>query len=250
MQNYRSHTTGNRRPLAPSLVFDSQAPKNSLCCAKTGMKVFSLTRQYGPSFASWILALFLAMFLPASLSAQGSTGTISGHVADPTGAAVTGATIILTNTATSGIRSTVSTSSGDYTFASVPVGTYELKAEHQGFKTVSSPNMHLQVAQSMTQNFTLQVGGVEQTVTVTSSAELLETQNTSLGTTIPDQTITQMPVNNRNYLNLVAVSANANVISPTQGQAGAREGGARANETISVGGSRIMFDHYTLDGDQ
>ena len=57
-----------------------------------------------------------------------------------------------------------------------------------------------------------------------------------------------MPVNNRNYLNLVAVTANANVLSPTQGQAGAREGGARANETISVGGSRIMFDHYTLDG--
>ena len=57
-----------------------------------------------------------------------------------------------------------------------------------------------------------------------------------------------MPVNNRNYLNVTAVSANANVVSATQGQAGSREGGARASESISVGGSRIMFNHYTLDG--
>lgn len=195
-----------------------------------------------------VICFTLALLLPASLSAQGATGRISGHVADATGASVPDATITLTNTATSGIRTTVSTSSGDFTFASVPIGIYVLKAEHQGFKTATSQNLQLQVAQSMTQNFTLEVGGVEQTIEVTASGDLLQTQNTSLGTTIPDQTLAQMPVNNRNYLNLVAVSANTNVLSPTQGQAGAREGGARASETISVGGSRIMFDHYTLDG--
>ncbi|HEV2136707.1 MAG TPA: carboxypeptidase-like regulatory domain-containing protein [Terracidiphilus sp.] len=188
------------------------------------------------------------MFLPAGIWAQGSTGTISGHVADTSGASIPGATITLTNTATSGVRTTVSTNTGDYTFPAVPIGTYELKAERQGFKTATSQDLQLQVAQSMTQNFTLQIGGVEQTVRVTASGDLLQTQNTSLGTTVPTQTLAQMPVNNRNYLNLVAVSANANVISATQGQAGAREGGARANQTISVGGSRIMFDHYTLDG--
>ena len=108
--------------------------------------------------------------------------------------------------------------------------------------------MQLQVQQSLTQNFTLQVGEVTQTVSVSAAAALLQTQNSSLGTVVPTQTLAEMPVNNRNYLNLVAVSANTNVVSPTQGQAGARLGGARANETISVGGSRIMFNHYTLDG--
>ena len=63
--------------------------------------------------ACWFFTLFLAMILPASLSPQGSTGRISGHVADSTGAAIPDATITLTNTATSGVRSTVSTSSGD-----------------------------------------------------------------------------------------------------------------------------------------
>ena len=108
--------------------------------------------------------------------------------------------------------------------------------------------MQLQVQQSLTQNFTLQVGEVTQTVSVSATATLLQTQNSSLGTVVPTETLAQTPVNNRNYLNLTAISANANVVSTTQGQAGAREGGARANETISVGGSRIMFNHYTLDG--
>jgi hypothetical protein len=247
MNNLCSDASRNRRS-EPFLDSNSQVAENSLTGAQTALKGFRLLRQFGTPLACCVFALFLAMFLPASLSAQGATGTISGHVADATGAAIPGATITLTNTATSGVRTTVSTSSGDYTFPAVPIGTYELKAERQGFKTVTSLNLQLQVAQSLTQNFALQVGGVEQTVKVTASGDLLQTQNTSLGTTVPTQTLAQMPVNNRNYLNLVAVSANANVISATQGQAGAREGGARANETISVGGSRIMFDHYTLDG--
>lgn len=246
MKNHGTDASRNR-PCSPFLVSNFQVTENSHGGSQTALKSFSLLRQYSASIAC-VLALFLAVFLPASLPAQGSTGTISGHVADSTGAAIPGAAITLTNTATSGVRTTISTSSGDYTFAAVPIGTYELKAAHQGFKTATSLDLQLQVAQSMTQNFTLQVGGVEQTVKVSASGDLLQTQNTSLGTTVPNQTLAQMPVNNRNYLNLVAVSANTNVISSTQGQAGAREGGARANETISVGGSRIMFDHYTLDG--
>ncbi len=87
-----------------------------------------------------------------------------------------------------------------------------------------------------------------QTVSVSATAALLQSQNSSLGTVVPTETIAQMPVNNRNYLNLTAVSANANVVSSTQGQAGSREGGARSSQSISVGGSRIMFNHYTLDG--
>ena len=102
--------------------------------------------------------------------------------------------------------------------------------------------------QSLPQDFALQVGQVTQTVTVESAGALLQTDNPTLGTVVPTETIAEMPVNNRNYLNLVAVSANTNVVSPTQGQAGSRLGGARASQSISVGGSRIMFDHYTLDG--
>ena len=193
--------------------------------------------------------LFLSLsLLSASAVLAQTSGTIVGHVNDTTGAVVPAVTITLTDIGTNTTRTTVSTSAGDYTFPDVPPGVYNVQATHPGFKVETAGNLELQVQQSLTQNFTLQVGEVTQTVSVSATAALLQTQNSSLGTVVPTETLAQTPVNNRNYLNLTAVSANANVVSPTQGQAGAREGGARANETISVGGSRIMFNHYTLDG--
>ena len=195
------------------------------------------------------IRLFLSLsLLSASAVLAQTSGTIVGHVNDTTGAVVPGVTITLTDTGTNTTRTTVSTSAGDYTFPDVPPGVYNVEATHPGFKVATARNVELQVQQSLTQNFTLQVGEVTQTVSVSATAALLQTDNSSLGTVVPAETLAQTPVNNRNYLNLVAVSANANVVSPTQGQAGARLGGARANESISVGGSRIMFDHYTLDG--
>ncbi|MEA2262893.1 MAG: hypothetical protein QOJ51_5718, partial [Acidobacteriaceae bacterium] len=195
------------------------------------------------------IGIFLGFsLLAASALLAQTSGTILGHVGDPTGAVIPGATVALTNTGTNTTRTTVSTSDGDYTFPNVPPGVYNVEATHPGFKAATAGNVQLQVQQSLTQNFTLQVGEVTQTVSVSAAAALLQTQNSSLGTVVPTETLAEMPVNNRNYLNLTALSANANVVSPTQGQAGAREGGARASQTISVGGSRIMFNHYTLDG--
>ena len=189
----------------------------------------------------------VALLCTASLSAQ-SAGTITGHVSDPSGAAIPGATVTLTNPATNTARTTVSTSAGDYTFPYVLPGVYNLQATHNGFKADSNQNLELQVGQSLRQDFTLQVGEVSQTVTVEATGALLQSDTPTLGTVVPAETISQMPLNNRNYLGLVAVSANTNTLSPTQGQAGSREGGARASESISVGGQRIMYDHYTLDG--
>ena len=94
----------------------------------------------------------------------------------------------------------------------------------------------------------MQVGDVTQSITVESTGALLQAENPSLGTVIQNQAITQLPLNGANYLSLVALSANTNTLSPTAGQAGARLGGSRASQSISVGGQRIMFDHYTLDG--
>ena len=80
------------------------------------------------------------------------------------------------------------------------------------------------------------------------AAALLQADNSALGTVVPTQTLSQMPLNSRNYLSLVAVSANTNTLSPYTGQAKSRQGGQRSQEAISVGGQRIMYDHYTIDG--
>ena len=192
------------------------------------------------------LFLSLSLLSASALLAQ-TSGQISGHVSDSTGAVIPKVAITLTSAATGAARSTFTTSSGDYTFPDVQPGTYSLQATHPAFKT-DTAQLELQVQQSLRQDFTLQVGQVTESVTVEASAALLQADNPTLGTVVPQQTVSQMPLNSRNYLSLVAVSANTNTLSPAQGQATSREGGQRSLEAISVGGQRIMYDHYTIDG--
>src|SRR5580704_10924265 len=194
------------------------------------------------------IQLFLSLsLLSASAVLAQTAGQISGHVTDSTGSVIPKVAITLTNAATGAARSTFTTSDGDYEFPDVQPGNYSLQATHPSFKT-DTAQIELQVQQSLRQDFALQVGQVTESVTVEASAALLQADNPTLGTVVPAQTLSQMPLNSRNYLSLVAVSANTNTLSAAQGQAGSREGGQRSNEAISVGGQRIMYDHYTIDG--
>jgi hypothetical protein len=174
-------------------------------------------------------------------------GEVTGHISDPSGAAVPGAKISLTNIATNAERTTESTASGDYTFPSVAPGLYKVKVEQAGFKTVSS-DVRVQVQQTVRLDFTLEIGQVSETIEVMASAQMLQSENLSLGTVVENKGITELPLNGRNYLSLVALAANANTLSPMSGQAGGRQGGDRASQSISAGGNRIMFDYFTLDG--
>jgi hypothetical protein len=175
-------------------------------------------------------------------------GAVTGHVSDPTGAAVPGAAISLTNLATNATRTTLSTEAGDYTFPSVPPGIYDVRVERTSFKAANSNHVEVQVDQTMRLDFTLQVGQITESIDVSASAQMLQAENISLGTVIENKGVTELPLNGRNYLGLVALAANTNTLSAGSGQAGSREGGERAAESISVGGNRIMFDYYTLDG--
>ena len=194
-----------------------------------------------------ILVFFLALSSAARLSAQ-TAGSISGHVADQTGAVIPQAKVTLTNVGTSGVRTTATTGSGDYLFPDVPPATYRIQVTHTGFKTAASSDVELQVQQSMRQDFTLEVGQVTQTVTVEATGTLLQAENATLGTVVENKAINELPLNGRNYLSLVALSSNANTLAPASGQASARMGTERATQSISVGGQRIMWDYYTLDG--
>ena len=102
--------------------------------------------------------------------------------------------------------------------------------------------------QTVRLDFTLEVGQISETIEVTASANLLQAENSTLGTVVGNASITELPLNGREYLNLVALSANANTLSPAAGQAQSRQGGDRANQSISAGGNRIFFDYFTLDG--
>ena len=193
------------------------------------------------------LLLVIAISTTASLSAQ-TAGTISGHIDDSTGATIPEAEVTLKNVGTGTERKTVTTGSGDYTFTEVPVGVYTVSATHAGFKTASSTNVQVQIQQSVRLDFTLQVGAVTDSIEVEASGTLLQAENATLGTVVENKAVNELPLNGRNYLGLVALSSNVNTLSPGSGQAGSRMGGDRASQSISVGGQRIMFDYYTLDG--
>jgi hypothetical protein len=194
--------------------------------------------------------LALCMLLAASATSLfGQTlGEVTGRVGDPSGAGVPGATLTLTNINTNGVRVAETTSSGDYTFPSVPPGIYNLKTEHTGFKSATSNNIEVQVQQTVRLDIALQVGQVSESVEVSAQADLLQAENASVGTVIENKGVTELPLNGRNYLGLVALAANVNTLSASSGQAGSRQGGDRSNQSISAGGQRIMFNYFTLDG--
>ena len=194
---------------------------------------------------NWLVGAIVCLGLPL----LGQTGgDITGRVTDPSGSAIPSANVTLTNNATNATRQAETTVEGFYTFAAVPPGLYRLKTEHSGFKTANSTNVEVQVQQSVRLDLTLQIGQVSESVEVTATAALLQSENATVGTVIENREIAEAPLNGRQYLNLVNLSPNVSNIAPAAGQAGSRQGGDRANQAISAGGNRIVYDYYTLDG--
>ena len=193
----------------------------------------------------WFVGALLCFGLP--LLGQ-TVGEITGRVSDRSGAGVPGSVITLTNTSTNAVRVTDSSGEGFYSFPSVPPGIYNIKTEHPGFKAEISNNVEVEVQQTVRLDFTLQVGQITESVEVQANADLLQSENATLGAVISHQSIIELPLNGRQYLNLVALASNANTLSPAAGQSQSRQGGDRSNESISAGGNRIFFDYFTLDG--
>src|SRR5205807_5085340 len=130
----------------------------------------------------------------------------------------------------------------------LPPGTYMVKVEKPGFKTVIRNRIELQVQQSARVDFELQVGQVSESIEVQGSAALLATEDATVGTVVDNRRIIELPLNGRNYLQLVSLAPNVSTGFSGQGQATARQGGIRAGQTIAVAGQRTNFNHYTLDG--
>jgi hypothetical protein len=199
---------------------------------------------------SVIRVLGVAMLLAAwAIPGQAQTqGEITGLVTDSSGAVISGASVTVTNKANGAARKATTNDEGIYAFPSLPPGVYELKVEQQGFKTAQINEIKLEVQQTARLDVTMEVGTFGETVLISSNAALLNSENTTIGTVIENKIVTELPLNGRQYLNLVALSPNANVLAPAAGQAGARQGGERAQQSISAGGQRIFFNYYTLDG--
>ena len=174
-------------------------------------------------------------------------GTISGEVKDGTGALLPGASVTVVNKATNATRTTVTNSAGLFDFPALPPGAYSVTAELEGFRT-GVRDLELRVQQVLRVNFALELATIQESATVVGVSPLVETSNATVGTVIENRRIVELPLNGRNYLQLVALSPNVSADFAGPGQAGDRQGGSRANQQLSISGQRREFNNYTLDG--
>src|SRR5437867_6000612 len=131
--------------------------------------------------------------------AQIATGGVNGNVSDPSGAVVPGATIKLTNEATQVETLSKSNETGNYVFVGVQPGTYTLKVEMTGFRSVEAKGLKVDISQTVTQNFTFEVGVVTETVEVNFVAPLVNATTAELGTVMEERVVGDLPLNGRNF---------------------------------------------------
>ncbi len=199
------------------------------------------------SYCQSLFALTALIASAASGSAQ-TLGEITGTVTDSTGSAVAAANVTLVNSATSQARKVDSNEAGNFTIPFVPPGVYEVRVQKEGFKSATRGDVRVQVADTVRVNFAIEVGSVSESIEVRGGTPLLSAENATVGTVIDNRRIVELPLNGRNYLQMVALSPNVSAEQGAGGEAAARKGGTRTEKSLSVAGSRNQFNHYTLDG--
>ncbi|HWM90368.1 MAG TPA: TonB-dependent receptor [Thermoanaerobaculia bacterium] len=157
-------------------------------------------RLLGQSFVGAML-LLLASPAPAQTLAAG--GAIEGTVRDETGAVLPGATVTVRNEETEATRTTTTDGTGSYMAPLLPVGTYEVSAALDGFRTVQRPHLQLNVGQQLTVDLTLGLAGVEATIEVTAQPPILEQERTHQASTVNEVAVANLPVNGRNFIDFV-----------------------------------------------
>src|ERR1700730_10416381 len=205
---------------------------SSLFAPVRGCKALSSLREFGFAHRVWLLlvALVLIVMIPHSAAAQ-ATATLNGVVRDSSGAVIPQATVTLHNTDTGGDRESLTNDSGLYVFVSVPPGEYVLKVTKNGFTTATQAGLHVLVNQASTQDFILRVGSTQESVTVEASSVTLETANATLGTVIESKQVTDLPLNGRNFIQLLALTPGVSPVSVAQNSV--ELGGGQAAEVGS-----------------
>ena len=150
------------------------------------------------------LALVFATLVGSALP-QSTTQSIQGLVNDSSAAVIAGATITATETGTGVSRTVLTNDTGNYTFPLLPVGNYDMRCERPGFKTEVVKSVRVETAAQVRQNFALEVGSVTETVEVSASAVLLNTENATVGGVIENKRIIELPLNGRNMASLAVL---------------------------------------------
>ncbi|WP_049961156.1 TonB-dependent receptor [Pseudacidobacterium ailaaui] len=168
--------------------------------------------------------------------AQTSTGEMNGTITDPSGAAIPQASITLSSNDTKVERKTFSNQDGHFVFTNILPGTYSIVVTAAGFKKVEQQAIPIQVNQTVSLNYTLSLGNVEEQVEVTGSAPQLQTATSELGTVIETKVVNDLPLNGRNFTQLLILTPG---VTPVQNQQGAG-GGTSYLADVTIPGSPVF----------
>jgi hypothetical protein len=207
-----------------------------------GIKGFSMSKRF---------AIVLLGFLTCLWSQTTST-TILGTVEDTSGSVIGGAKVTLTNIRTGVKADTLSTSTGDYTFPLIDIGEYTVSVEMNGFKSASRTGVIVQINEKVRADFKLEVGQVNERIQVTAEIAQLKTDEASLGNTVEQKRLVELPVNGRNVGNLAVLQPGV-MFGQRGGLDGMSGGGGGIpipGQTIAIvaNGQRDTSQHATLDG--
>ncbi len=194
-------------------------------------------------------AFGVAVLLGATpLLAQVATGDILGNITDSTGSIVAGASIRLENVGTHEIRTFTTKGNGEYVFSSLQPGTYSLTVGAASFKASTTSNIVLLASDRVRIDSRLQPGSTNETVEVSAVETSLQTDNTTVGSTITEKTLLDAPLNGRNYIGLVTLQAGVNGGSQTSLLNGSNQTDRRLSSSVSANGQQEIFNNNLVDG--
>ncbi len=198
-----------------------------------------------------VLIIALGLTFPSELRAQSksTTATLSGTVADPSGARVPKATVRLTNPENGIVRTDTTTGEGEFSFAFLPQGTYVLEASAPGFRTTKQTGIALTAGDTLTMAVALTVGATEQ-VTVNASGPLLQTQDANISTEITSKQVEELPLNLRNVLSFATLDSAVNVQGDRQllGAGGSEDTADQDYSFLNFGGGYFGTNLFLLEG--
>ncbi len=191
------------------------------------------------AFVKALAVVLSLLFCATQIEAQDTTGKITGTVSDPSGAAVAGAKVTVTQNATSTSHATTTDQSGTYQVLQLPIGLYSVTAEAPGFKSVTvNSTTPLEINQTLRIDLKLEIGQVSSAIEVQSNVSMVETENQTIGSTVTGRAIFELPLNGRNTLDLLKTQPGITPSNPDSSAAG----------NYSIGGQRTDSITYLLDG--
>lgn len=208
--------------------------------------------------ASAVLLLFVIV-MSSFVAAQTTSATLSGRVVDPSNAAITGAAVTLTNLDTNARYDGRTNDEGSYSVGGLPPGSYRVEFKKEGFKTLLKDPVVLHVQDVLALNVSMQIGTAAESITVSGAVALVDTETSTQGEVLDNQLIRDMPVNGRNYLDLmqlvpgVTINRQANqgsdVATPVLGERGGNTGyfiDGLDNTNQLNGGAAAQFNQETI----